>query len=127
MGPRCRQPAQCGADAAHDHGADRQRPHADRRQPGRRARRLKRDLIAEGLARRPDIVIPTCRAAGPAANLGRPPAGERRAPALAPLTQEISGIRQRGNGLCGGYRPMTTPSAPPARVSRQEATAAGGR
>jgi pilus assembly protein CpaE len=62
---------------------------------------LKRDLIAEGLGAPPDIVIPDLpKPLARAANLGRPALEESAAlrRALAPLTQEISGIAQRRKG-----------------------------
>jgi pilus assembly protein CpaE len=66
---------------------------------------LKLDLIAEGLGAPPDIVIPDLpKPLARAANLGRPALQESAAlrRALAPLTQEISGIAQRRkSGLFG--------------------------
>jgi pilus assembly protein CpaE len=54
--------------------------------------------VAEGLGAKPDVIIPDLPKQLPrAANLGRPALTESAAlrRALAPLTQEISGIEQR--------------------------------
>jgi pilus assembly protein CpaE len=59
---------------------------------------LKSLLVAEGLGAKPDVIIPDLPKQLPrAANLGRPALTESAAlrRALAPLTQEISGIEQR--------------------------------
>jgi pilus assembly protein CpaE len=70
---------------------------------------LKTLLVEEGLGAKPDVVIPDLPKQLPrAANLGRPALPESAAlqRALAPLTQEISGIEQRrkGSGLLGRLR-----------------------
>ena len=59
---------------------------------------LKAALVDEGLGAKPDVVIPDLPKQLPrATNLGRPALPESAAlrRALAPLTQEISGIAQR--------------------------------
>ena len=62
---------------------------------------LKTEMVTEGLGAAPDVIIPDLpKPLSQAANLGQPalrscPALRR---ALAPLTQEISGIAQRGKG-----------------------------
>jgi pilus assembly protein CpaE len=70
---------------------------------------LKSALVEEGLGAKPEVVIPDLPKQLPrAANLGRPALPESAAlrRALAPLTQEISGIEQRhrGGGLFGRLR-----------------------
>lgn len=69
---------------------------------------LKTDLIVEGLGAAPDVMIPDLsKPLAQAANLGLP-ALKSCTPlrwALAPLTQEISGIAQRGKG--GLFRRLT--------------------
>jgi pilus assembly protein CpaE len=60
---------------------------------------LKLPLIEEGLGMKPDVIIPDLPRQLPrAANLGRPALRDSTAlqRALAPLTQEISGVRQEG-------------------------------
>jgi pilus assembly protein CpaE len=63
---------------------------------------LKAKLVAEALSAKPDVVIPDMpKAISRAGNLGRAALNDsaklRRA--LAPLTQELSGLRQRNRGL----------------------------
>jgi pilus assembly protein CpaE len=66
---------------------------------------LKPKMVAEGLGAEPDVVIPDLPRQLPrAANLGRPALRESSAfrRALAPLTQEISGVQaERGASLLG--------------------------
>lgn len=65
---------------------------------------LKNLLVEEGLGAKPDVIIPDLPRQLPrASNLGRPALPESAAlrRALAPLTQEISGIEQRRSG--GGW------------------------
>jgi pilus assembly protein CpaE len=62
---------------------------------------LKMDFILEGLGSPPDAIIPNlAKPLARAANLGRPALRESPAlqKALGPLTQEISGVAQRGGG-----------------------------
>ena len=70
---------------------------------------LKPGLVQEGLGAKPDVVIPDLPKQLPrAANLGRPalPGSAALRRALAPLTQEISGVEQRRKwgGLLGRFR-----------------------
>jgi pilus assembly protein CpaE len=63
---------------------------------------LKSNIVNEALASKPDVVIPDMpKQIARAGNLGRAALNDsaRLRRALAPLTQEISGIRQRSGGF----------------------------